>query len=787
MNKNVLILLLVLLSIAYSQLTGFVNIAIDDPVTVSGTYSSAYPKNYAVDGDYSTAWGSSIDSTAQWLYVNLGKKQTVNGVLITWYNQYFALNYSLYYSDDAQNWHRIATVTDGNGGLDQHMLTVDCQYIGIFCREKNSIAYGILEFEVLKDETWNWQHPYPAGQLLSDVQLIGDSGTGYAVGEAGTIVHTTDGGNTWYPQSSGTTNRLNGVCFTDSDNGWVVGFEYTILHTSNGGMTWEEQPASFGDRSSIPVIDPNFPSDNSPREENNSRISTVGYNSVSFTDNMNGWAVGFDGYYGHVFHTSNGGENWDRQVLVTQVILYSVCFINDQKGWASGCFYGGGGNVIISTEDGGISWDIVINPSSTLFPLASIHFVDSLHGWVSGGDHGQFLRTQDGGYTWDEMQVGFDVELNGLQFIDLNHGWVTGVDNATGEGVVLRTSNSGDSWAIAQTDAKYALGTVFFANKYYGLAVGFSGKIVASNNGGATWTSQDSRETYESLLDVDFLSKNSGWAVGSNGTILHTSNGGTDWDVQKCCTTSSFLSVCIPDSGVGYAVGSQGIIYKTVNGGLNWDWSPSPTQNELTSVYFHNTQLGWIVGWSGTVFRTGNGGHNWASVPCSTNVILKDIHFTDANNGWIVGHNGLIKHTSDGGYNWYTQVSGTDYHLTSVYFTDYNHGWVAGYHVTPPPNPQQKYSVILRTENGGDDWEIVPGTNYNTLLNGIHFTDNNNGIAVGQKGTVLESKDGGKTWARTTIGNDLTESQIHLNDVFFTDDLNGWVVGNNGSILKYGE
>ncbi len=65
--------------------------------------------------------------------------------------------------------------------------------------------------------------------------------TGTAVGQSGTILHTTDGGTTWTGQQSGTTEDLVGVHFFDPQNGWAVGSKNIIIHTTDGGATWAQQ------------------------------------------------------------------------------------------------------------------------------------------------------------------------------------------------------------------------------------------------------------------------------------------------------------------------------------------------------------------------------------------------------------------------------------------------------------------------------------------------------------------------------------------------------------------
>jgi photosystem II stability/assembly factor-like uncharacterized protein len=61
--------------------------------------------------------------------------------------------------------------------------------------------------------------------------------TGYAVGFSGYILKSTDNGNSWSQQISGTAAFLKGVDFVDSVNGYAVGEGGTILKTTNGGVT----------------------------------------------------------------------------------------------------------------------------------------------------------------------------------------------------------------------------------------------------------------------------------------------------------------------------------------------------------------------------------------------------------------------------------------------------------------------------------------------------------------------------------------------------------------------
>ena len=46
-----------------------------------------------------------------------------------------------------------------------------------------------------------------------------------------------------------------------------------------------------------------------------------------------------------------------------------------------------------------------------------------------------------------------------------------------------------------------------------------------------------------------------GWAVGSSGTIVATSDGGAHWQVQTSGTDADLSAVAFPDATHGWAVG----------------------------------------------------------------------------------------------------------------------------------------------------------------------------------------------------------------------------------------
>jgi photosystem II stability/assembly factor-like uncharacterized protein len=87
---------------------------------------------------------------------------------------------------------------------------------------------------------WNWLNPKPTGNDYRSVVFV-DTNTGYAVGDFGTIIKTTDGGTHWTLSASGTAQHLNSVYFTDFSTGYVAGDGGVILKTTDGGAIWTSQ------------------------------------------------------------------------------------------------------------------------------------------------------------------------------------------------------------------------------------------------------------------------------------------------------------------------------------------------------------------------------------------------------------------------------------------------------------------------------------------------------------------------------------------------------------------
>ena len=401
-----------------------------------------------------------------------------------------------------------------------------------------------------------------------------DTNTGWAVGGAGRILKTTDGGTTWASQTSGVTADFHCVQFVDANTGWVGGYDGgpVLRKTTNGGASWTSQSASVGTYATL--------------------------KSVFFLNANTGWAAG-----GNVVRkTTNGGTNWATQFTTPDTTnIDAVYFVNANTGWIVGGDDYSGRATLFKTTDGGSNWSR--QTSGTYSELQSLQFISADTGFAAGS-YGSVVQTTNGGATWLDRSK--PLVLTSLNFLDANTGWATAYQTT------LKTTDGGDSWNASQTTVagKY-LYSSFFVDANTGWAVGDSLLILKTTNGGANWTTQNKSTTANSFVSVYFIDANTGWAVGDY-TIFKTTNGGVNWVSQSTGqSTGELRSVYFANANTGWAAGYPNLILKSINGGTTWlqdstigtDFSSqSGSSSTFYSLQFMNSNL-WVAGTTGKILK----------------------------------------------------------------------------------------------------------------------------------------------------------------------------------------
>jgi len=287
-----------------------------------------------------------------------------------------------------------------------------------------------------------------------------------------------------------------------------------------------------------------------------------------------GWAVGPNGI---IVHSETSGASWSTQASGTSADLNDI----EVTRWMTGVAVGDGG-AVVHTIDGGATW--LTSPPPTSGDLHAVAFGDERNVWVAGSDARIFHSNQIGsGSSWKLQSTGIGT-LFGIDFIDADTGWAVGTS-----GTILHTSNGGVTWSAQNSGTSYHLWAVDFVDASTGWAVG-PVVVLHTDDGGATW-SPKSLPGYALPVDVDFIDADHGW-IASDLVIHRTQDGGTTWSEQT--PDNIVLSgIAFVDENIGTAVGrdvatfdSLDAVMHTRSGGNGWDPRETIGATELASVSF---------------------------------------------------------------------------------------------------------------------------------------------------------------------------------------------------------
>ncbi len=573
---------------------------------------------------------------------------------------------------------------------------------------------------------WYWVNPSPTGQHLSDVCFVNDT-VGFVTGHNGTILKTTNAGETWNSIPLNTFRQMKKVWFCDLNTGFIACDSGFVYKTANGGDDWMQIETG----------------------------STGIINDLLFIDDQTGFIAYDDG---NLMKTTDGGSTWVSKISNNPFwSITSVAFANHTRGIATtslGKYY--------ITNDGGETWAANTEPSKV--DLVDSYFLNENVCFVSGRFN-FFMKSNDGGLTWESFNCHVPVE--NLIFKDENTGFGLSDEFFYGDGLIYKTINGGHTWTPTEIEFCNAF-TFTDDNTLY--AVGESGRLLKSQDNGATYFNYNHAVTYDDFLDIHFPCADTGYAVSFFGEIVKSTDAGKNWELLPQGPFQRLNGVWFTSADHGF-ITTDSSVYATANGGISWN-KVLHAPGWMTKIQFINNRTGFVIGeGQGLFYRTDDGGASWQLLYQSELEWPRGMHFVNNNVGYLALDYTVIK-TVDGGITWsLTSLSPEDPYCSfnEVFFVNQEIGYVAGGCYT---------AKTFKTVDGGNSWiEQSVSDNYFRGLT-LYFIDENKGFLGCDGHGFFQTNDGGDTWTR------LEYMTGYHDAITFSSDGSGYVAGSNGKIMK---
>lgn len=623
------------------------------------------------------------------------------------------------------------------------------------------------------DSGTTWTSDFGANAVFSL-----DATNTWVGGQNGLLMHYD--GTKWTKQNGNTISDIRGIHFADAGYGWAVGEGSVNLVTANGGANWAAGPApgAATDFNDVAIVDAGpaysvFTCGDSGRFYYTSDAKPGGapapwatalvpppaqdLKGIDYSDLANGVIAGSAGT---LASTTDGGANWANSPSGGTTDFTDVTYGNSPDCW-------------FATAVDGAIWMTRSGSSGAWAPLSyndvSMTATDEPEHYA--GNSG-LLVSRDGA-TWTAQNSGTSVDLAAVEFYDSAHGWAVGPGDT-----VLCTENGGTGWTAIPTGTGGDWNDVCVRDDGTG---DYLVEVVGENSAIAygtmdfllppVWNTPSSIPgVVRDLNGVDFRDENAGWAVGESGTVWQTINGGADWDVVN------FYDVATIGGDDSYFVGDGGTIvhWTPASQGLELCYNAgSWTTATLRGVYFADATNGWAVGDDGTVIRCTNAAAGtWDNAgqvpdPGGGRPNLDAVYLSSADAGFAVGDAGYYTQLT-AGPTWSVpaQVGGVNPNLNDICLSAADTGFAVG---------DSGYYTEL---TAGPAWSVPAQVGApNPNLNSIWLTAADAGFAVGDSGYHTELSAGPAWTAPAQVGG----ANPNLYDVAYPASTDGWAVGGDGA------
>ena len=541
---------------------------------------------------------------------------------------------------------------------------------------------------------WEYLHASPTGNNLYKIGFA-NSNTGWITGEMGTILKTSDGGNTWKNQYTLSNDNIIDLCVIDTGTLFILNNSNELLVSTDGGDTWTLRSLFFGSNTS----------------------------SISFINANEGW----EGIGTNIQHTTDGGVNWAVQYNGSDDIA-DIKVGNNGNGIAVTAF-----GDLLHTANYGQAWSSVFNAPGN-FQSMDLNTSSSIGLLIINN---VLYKSIDNGNTWtapvNTPPTLSSTNAKSVNIFNANNYLIT-----DGDGNLWFTSNGGNTWTNNNSIVGNSLNNCFALSNSRFIAVGDNGKIALSTNAGSTLNSLETRVTNQELWGIHHFGSTF-FAVGDAGTILKSTNDGQTWSNLNSGNTDNLRSIIAINANTAVVVGNAGTILKTTNGGTTWTQISTGYSDDINVIYRLPNGTLYAIGNNDLVLKSTNDGSSWTFETTSFTGFqynFTDVNFATNDTGFIATNSAEIITTDDGGQNWYLRMTGLFGQMTCLSFVDGLKGWIGS-----------DNGEILYTDDGGQTWTDRSMVGFTNRIHRLKFNNQITGWAFTENG-IYKTINGGLIWTK---------------------------------------
>lgn len=300
---------------------------------------------------------------------------------------------------------------------------------------------------------------------------------------------------------------------------------------------------------------------------------------------------------------------------------------------------------MIQTATAEISTDPLDNPSA--MSPRSLHLMSAKVVAVGGrlisvGERGTILLSDDQGRSWRQAPSPVRVTLTALSFADSSNGWAVGHG-----GIILATRDGGNTWT-RQLDG-VAAAKIELEQAKADLASAADPERANRRVREAEGLVADGPD--KPFLDVHFFDADHGLAVGAYGLAFATEDGGKTWgsvmghfDNQK----GRHLYAIDVEGDTLIIAGEQGTLFKSADRGKSFQSMQNPGRGTYFGVISDPQGVILAFGLRGALFRSADGGAKWEKISV-TSASLTAGRRLDDGSLILADETGQVFKSADGG------------------------------------------------------------------------------------------------------------------------------------------